>query len=199
MQCPCCYSRIPYRRALVRRTAQKPIRCTECGSLLKCKRSLVSYALAAVSLVIGCALHNRPIFWPLLFVLDLTVDRLTVKLVVQEETTRALEMEIQTKEKLGATLISKSRLRRRLEVRIDPDVFYVEYNGAGIGYEEVLVGGELAVRRSSWAWYVPRFEFALGPYAAVIEVHIGPWLSVRGFLLEVEGVLLYAEGTLQDA
>jgi hypothetical protein len=100
---------------------------------------------------------------------------------------------------MRAALIRSSWLRRVLEVRTDDGWFLVEYNGRGLGYESVWVNGELALSSTSLMWFVPRFDFSLGPRPAVVEVRVWPWLTIRSFRLTVDDVVLYAEGRRMPA
>src|SRR5262249_25430763 len=97
-------------------------------------------------------------------------------------------------EAMRATAIESSWLRRVLEVHTDEGWFLVEYNGRGFGYESVYVNGELALASTSLAWFVPRFDFRMGPHPAVVEVRVWPWLTIRSFRLTVDDAVLYAEG-----
>jgi hypothetical protein len=72
-------------------------------------------------------------------------------------------------------------------------VHIVEYDGRGLGYEDVSVDG-LVLRRRSWWWFVPRFEFKLGGHPSVVEVRVWPWLSFRSLVLRVSDRVVYAEG-----
>ncbi|MCI0462617.1 MAG: hypothetical protein L0Z62_37175 [Gemmataceae bacterium] len=85
-------------------------------------------------------------------------------------------------------------LRRLLEV-LTPEgaVFLVEYNGRGMGYESVSVNGELVARSSGPLWFVPRFEFFLGPRRAALEVRIGPLLNLLDLHLLIDGQVVYCD------
>jgi hypothetical protein len=94
---------------------------------------------------------------------------------------------------MHAVLIEQSWLRRVLEVHTAEELFLIEYNGRGLGYESVLVNGVKVAAKSS-LWFVPLFEFLLRDRLAVIEVRVWPWLTVRSFHLIVSGEELYGEG-----
>jgi hypothetical protein len=75
-----------------------------------------------------------------------------------------------------------------------PDaIHFVDYNGHGLGYEEVTIDGS-TLRISSFWSYVPRFEFKLGGRPAAVEVQVWPWLTVQSFALLVGEDVVYAEG-----
>jgi hypothetical protein len=74
----------------------------------------------------------------------------------------------------------------------------VEYNGRGLGHETVLVDGTVVSRMTSLLWFVPRFEFQIGPddapFDAVVEVRVWPWLCIRKFRILVGEECVYREG-----
>jgi hypothetical protein len=92
-----------------------------------------------------------------------------------------------------ATLQQRSWLKRVLKVTTPEGIFTVEYNGRGIGFETVYVNGVNAIRRRSGLWFVPRFEFFLGSYAAELEVHVSLWLTITELRLWVEKGLIYQD------
>ena len=94
---------------------------------------------------------------------------------------------------MSATLIRRGWLLRGVEVSTSDGVHFVEYNGRGIGYEQVLVDG-VVIRKRSWYWFVPRFEFKLGGRSGVVEVRVWAWLSLRSLVLRVGDRIAYAEG-----
>jgi hypothetical protein len=94
---------------------------------------------------------------------------------------------------IEATLKESSGLRRLLDVVTPEGVFFVEYNGSGMGYETVLVNGRVVCQPHSLLWFVPRFEFRLGRRSAVIEVRVWPWLRMSSFRLRIDGELVYEE------
>src|SRR5262245_10935313 len=100
---------------------------------------------------------------------------------------------------MRATLYYRSWLRRVLEVHTDEGWFLVEYNGRGFGYESVYVNDELALASTSLVWFVPRFEFRMGPHPAAVEGRVWPWLAIRSFRLIVEDAVVYAEGRRMPA
>lgn len=92
-----------------------------------------------------------------------------------------------------ANLIEKKRLTRSLSVITSDGVFDVEYDGNGLGYEQVLVNGETAQKTISVWWYVPKFEFPIGNKNAVVKVGVSPLLKIRRFSLTIDGETVYAE------
>ena len=92
-----------------------------------------------------------------------------------------------------ATLIEKKWLYRSFTVLTNEGVFDVEYDGNGMGYEEILVNGEIAIRKPSVWWYVPRFDFDLGSHKARVDVSISMFMQIKSFSLSVNGSDVYAE------
>jgi hypothetical protein len=93
---------------------------------------------------------------------------------------------------MSAKLIRRGWLLRGIEVSMSDGVHIVEYNGRGLGYEQVSVDG--AVIRKGWYWFVPRFDFKLGGYPSVVEVRVWPWLLLRSLVVRVGDQVVYAEG-----
>jgi hypothetical protein len=91
-----------------------------------------------------------------------------------------------------AELIEKHWLYRKFQVLAPHGSFEVVYNGWGLGYEEILVNGEIACRAGS-LWYVPEFEFKIGNADAKINVSIWAWMQMRSFDFEIEGETVYSE------
>jgi hypothetical protein len=89
--------------------------------------------------------------------------------------------------------VKKAWLRRSIDVSTPTGSFEIAYNGLGIGYESVFVNKELAARKVSTLWYVPSFEFDAGEYRGKIKVVVGWTLTIRRFVLEIEGYEVYAE------
>jgi hypothetical protein len=94
---------------------------------------------------------------------------------------------------MRAILVRREWLLRTLKVELPGGIHLVEYDGAGLGYEQVSVDGSTVIR-GSHRWYVPRFEFELGVWPAVVEVRVWPWFALRSFALLVNDHLVYAEG-----
>ncbi|MDY6835480.1 MAG: hypothetical protein SVY53_11845 [Chloroflexota bacterium] len=90
-------------------------------------------------------------------------------------------------------LINSGWLLRVFEISTCNGNFIVEYNGRGIGNEWVLVDGKRVAGRTSWIWFIPRFDFQLDSKQAVIEVHIRPWLRIYKFSFSLNGEVLYSE------
>lgn len=89
--------------------------------------------------------------------------------------------------------VKKSWLRRSIDVSTPTGSFEIAYNGHGFGYESVFVNGELAARKASTLWYVPAFEFDIGEYRATIKVSVSWTLTIRRFVLEIDGQEVHAE------
>jgi hypothetical protein len=94
---------------------------------------------------------------------------------------------------MSAELIGRGWLRREIRVALPDGLHVVAYDGTGLGYEQVIVDGT-PIRRTSWLWFEPRFEFKLGGWLGVVEVAIWPWLTLRSLVLRVGDRVLYAEG-----
>jgi hypothetical protein len=94
---------------------------------------------------------------------------------------------------MSARLISRGWLRRVIEVPLPDGRHLVEYDGSGLGYEQVSVDGRV-IRKRSWCWFAPRFEFKLGGWPSVVDVEIWPWLTLRSLRLRVGDRVVYAEG-----
>ena len=72
--------------------------------------------------------------------------------------------------------------------------FVITYSGRGQGYESVVVNGVVVAKTRSSAWFVPRFDFPLGPLPASVEVRVWPWLVLRAVRLRIANEVCYAEG-----
>jgi hypothetical protein len=94
---------------------------------------------------------------------------------------------------MSARLIYRSWLRRAIKVSLPDGPHVVAYDGTGMGFERVSVDG-VVIRKSSFCWFVPRFEFKLGGWPAVVEVRVWPWLLLRSLVLRVGDSIVYAEG-----
>ena len=92
-----------------------------------------------------------------------------------------------------ANLMEKKWLLRSFHVVSPEGVFEVTYDGKGMGYEEVLVNGEVACRMQSLFWYVPKFDFFIGSLKSQINVSVGASLQIRSFSLIVDGEVIYSE------
>jgi hypothetical protein len=99
---------------------------------------------------------------------------------------------------LQASLVERAWLWRRFWVETDSRVYDVIYNGRGLFYEEVLVDGHVMLRRLSWLWFVPHFEFQLDRHQVAIDVRVWPWLKIRRFRLAIDRMAVYEEGLLTD-
>lgn len=98
---------------------------------------------------------------------------------------------------LDAILVESGWLRRCVKL-LAPAETMIEYNGRGIGYESVLVDGGVALRPTSWWWFIPRFDFTIetqnGALPVSLEVRVWPWLCIRKFRLIVANKCVYSEG-----
>ena len=90
-------------------------------------------------------------------------------------------------------ILRRSRLQRAVEVTLPEGIFHVEYIGSGIGYESVRVRPGATVRKTSFRWFVPRFDFEVGGRRAVVGVRVALWLAVCSFALRIDDVVIYEE------
>jgi hypothetical protein len=97
-----------------------------------------------------------------------------------------------------ARLVEAGRVRRTFELSGGIQA-KVTYDGNGLGYESLLVNGEVADRHRSFWWYHPHFEFSLladgRKVPAALDVRVAPWLWISAIRLIVDGAVLYAEGS----
>jgi hypothetical protein len=91
-----------------------------------------------------------------------------------------------------AELVEKYWLYRKFQILSPHGSFEVVYNGWGVGYEEILVNGEIVCRQSH-LWYVPEFNFKLGNADAKITVSVWAWMQIRAFNFEIENESVYSE------
>lgn len=94
---------------------------------------------------------------------------------------------------MNATLRHKGLLLRRIEVETFQGRFQVTYDGAGMGFEQVLVDGYVACRKDSRVWFEPWFEFSVGSQPALLEVRVWAWLGIKSLRLTVAGQTVYSE------
>lgn len=94
---------------------------------------------------------------------------------------------------MSAQLIRRGWLHRAIEVTLPDGLHVVEYDGRGLGYEQVSADGSV-IRKALWYWFVPRFEFKLGGWPGRVEVRVWPWLTLRSLVLRVGDRIAYAEG-----
>jgi hypothetical protein len=91
--------------------------------------------------------------------------------------------------------LAKARwLYRAIQVETPEELFLVEYNGWGLGYETVSVNGQVVSRETGVLWFAPRFKFFVGNRPAVVRVRVWPWLTLRSLELFIDGWCVYAEG-----
>jgi len=122
------------------------------------------------------------------FVISHLLNRSEEKEVAQTYALRA------TSDIVAVRLVEKRWLVRELEVHTSRGVYNVAYYGRGMGYECVLVNGEVVDKKNSYFWYVPEFRFTIGNLSAVIKVRVWPWFVLRSFTFEVGGSQVYHEG-----
>ena len=94
---------------------------------------------------------------------------------------------------ISAKLIRRGWLKRRIEFSLSDGVHVFEYSGRGLA-DKISVDGNV-IRKWSWWWFVPRFEFELGGQHGVVDVRVWPWLLLRCLVLRVGDRVVYAERT----
>lgn len=102
---------------------------------------------------------------------------------------------------MAVELTGKTRVGRVLSVQLSSGHYTVQYNGFGLGCESVLVDGKIAAGETSWLRMVPRFDFAVGPHAGVIQIQTKLWRDLLGpffgrlesFSFAVDGEVLYQD------
>lgn len=85
-------------------------------------------------------------------------------------------------------------LYRAFLVRSEKKEYKLEYIGRGKGFEAILVDNQIFAAEQGFWWYVPKFEFVLEGREVIVTVSVSPWLSIRSFVIEVDGFELYREG-----
>jgi hypothetical protein len=95
---------------------------------------------------------------------------------------------------MTATLRKKKWLLREWDVTTPAGKFMVTYSGRGQAYESVAVDGAIVAKTRSSLWFVPRFDFQLGPLPASVEVRVWPWLVLRAIRLRIADEVCYSEG-----
>lgn len=96
-----------------------------------------------------------------------------------------------------ATLIERHNFIRVFNVITPDGNFEVIYDGEGLGYERVLVNGEVVSKKKTIWWYAPEFKFEIGSIQAIIYVKVWVWLKIRSFVLEIGGERVYSEGDIK--
>jgi hypothetical protein len=92
-----------------------------------------------------------------------------------------------------ARLVRRGWLLRGVEFSLEDGPHVVEYDGRGMGYEQVTADG-VVIRKTRWDWFVPRFEFKVGGWPGLVEIRVWPWLLLRSLVLRVGDRVIYAEG-----
>ncbi len=93
---------------------------------------------------------------------------------------------------MSARLIRRGWLKRRIEFSLSDRVHVIEYSGRGLA-DKISVDGNV-IRKFSWYWFVPRFEFEVGGHNGIVDVRVWPWLLLRCLTLRVGDQVVYAEG-----
>ncbi len=86
---------------------------------------------------------------------------------------------------MKCTLQKKAWLYRQYEIETPEGRFKVEYDGRGMGFESVLVEGQVAERRQSLVWFEPTFEFVVGSLPAQMEVRVWAWFQIKSIKIIV--------------
>jgi hypothetical protein len=98
-----------------------------------------------------------------------------------------------------ANLIEKKWLWRSFHILTSEGVYELVYDGKGLGYEEVLVNGEVVIRMPSYWWYVPKFDFSIGNSDAQIYVEVSALMQISFFKLVIDGIEVYSEGQSRES
>ncbi|MHB8970202.1 MAG: hypothetical protein ACYC3X_10915 [Pirellulaceae bacterium] len=97
-----------------------------------------------------------------------------------------------------ATLVGRGLLYRRLVVEA-PLEMTLEFNGRSLT-DKVLVNNRIVACQTSWWRITPRLPFTLPAgddvVTGLVEIHVWPWLALRGFRVTVADRVIYAEGHL---
>jgi hypothetical protein len=104
----------------------------------------------------------------------------------------------QTHPGLSGTLAKRSWAYRRIEIQ-GTHSCVLEYNGRGLGYETVLLNGQVAARVSNGGLHFKTpIDFEIQSHATVlaarIEVKTAFLLFLGAFRLSIDGYLVYCEG-----
>lgn len=93
----------------------------------------------------------------------------------------------------NAELIEKRWLLRIVNLITSKGNIKIAYFGRGLGYECVFVNDELASKKESFLWYVPKFSFNFKGMNISVNIRIYPWLTIRRFWIEVDNKIVYSE------
>ena len=85
-------------------------------------------------------------------------------------------------------------LKRTLRIEINKYIFNLEYNGRGLGKEEVMLNGVSLNRQSSITWFAPTFEIKNNNDTFKVEIRVWPWLSIRSMYVFLNNDIIYKEG-----
>ena len=103
---------------------------------------------------------------------------------------------------MDVQLLKTTRVGRKLKLLTPSDEYLVEYDGYGLGFESVLVDGEVVAKEQSMVRMVPQFDFLIGPHSAVIRIETKLWRDLlaplvgrlESFVLEVDNKVIYEDG-----
>jgi hypothetical protein len=96
-------------------------------------------------------------------------------------------------------LVSETNLRRLWTITLPEGRFNLEYDARGLGFEQVLLDGEVVCRRESWVRAAPRFEFHVGNQRAELEVKLTMQPAIGSLCLTLDDDVVYAEGKARTA
>lgn len=88
---------------------------------------------------------------------------------------------------LDVRVVERGWLRRLVLIDAPSGRFTLEYDGRGMGHESIYVNGELAARDVGTIWFVPRFEFSMGPHRVEVKIRCWPWFKIRRLTVTVDG------------
>jgi hypothetical protein len=96
-------------------------------------------------------------------------------------------------------LLAKGLLYRRVMLEA-PIEAVVEFDGRSL-YDVIRVDNQVVAWNFSWWRITPIFRFVLSAgdrsLEFVVQLHLGHFLRMKGFRIQVEGATVYAEGTFR--
>jgi hypothetical protein len=91
-------------------------------------------------------------------------------------------------------LVRSAWLVRVWEIIINGKTYRVEYNGWGMGYESVIVNGEVVARFGTMTAMVPKFDFVLDQQPVTLLLNANIWGKIYTMQLQIADHIVYSEG-----